>query len=336
MSFREPLYVGPVHSEPIHVVQLTSDDVLAQAEALPFWSQEYTQLDKGEFSGAVTSVSCHGVQLFRETMNRAVDEIASAPANSYVVGLPTIIEGTASWGLQPLSRDSLITLDKNTELMFRTSHLSEITATVIAADRLEAYAEKVERVDLSKLMSKVKPVETIKPELADRLCNILIGGAQHIMDINSSEQALKIWRHLEDDLLDAVMQSLMQVSENPIRNNEHRIHRHIVNRVRELTLMNQDQMLSIGDLCRALNISRRTLNHAFTRVLGITPVAYIRNVRLQRIREELQSSAFQVTTIADVAAKWGFWHMSLFSRYYRELFGECPNETLQRSRTINI
>ena len=105
--------------------------------------------------------------------------------------------------------------------------------------------------------------------------------------------------------------------------------------MRELTLSSYGYPLTIGELCTALRISRRTLNHAFARVLGVTPVAYMRNVRLHRVRAELQSSPYQVTTIANVASKWGFWHMSLFSRYYRELFGECPNETLERARTLS-
>ncbi|UCG61547.1 MAG: helix-turn-helix domain-containing protein [Candidatus Zixiibacteriota bacterium] len=37
-----------------------------------------------------------------------------------------------------------------------------------------------------------------------------------------------------------------------------------------------------------------------------------------------------LTTIADVANHWGFWHMGQFSADYRRLFGELPLETLRR------
>jgi AraC family ethanolamine operon transcriptional activator len=38
-------------------VKRNTGDVLEQADALPFWSQDYTQLSKGVFSGAENSVS---------------------------------------------------------------------------------------------------------------------------------------------------------------------------------------------------------------------------------------------------------------------------------------
>lgn len=335
MGFQEDFLSSAIAGDcQIHKVKRDTDDVLQQAEALPFWSQDYTQLDKGAFSGSVASVSCRGVQIFRETMNRAVDQIACAPANSYVIGLPTIVDHDSSWGLLPVQENSLLTLDKNAELVFRTSHLSEITVAVISAQRLEDYAAQVEWIDLPKIMEKVKPVESAQLVVAERLHNTLVGGLDHIGQLEENADIGQIWRHFEDDLLANCVRALVQTQDNPNRHHDHRIHRYIVNRVRDLTLTSYGYPLTIGELCTTLRISRRTLNHAFARVLGITPVAYMRNLRLHRVRAELQSSPYQISTIANIASKWGFWHMSLFSRYYRELFGECPNETLERARTL--
>lgn len=331
-SQEEFLGTSPLGSPKIHLVQRTTSDVLEQADALPFWTQDYTQLSKGTFSGELNSVTCKGVQVFREKMNRAVDQIAAAPADSYVIGLPTIIEGDATWGLLPVKENSLITLDKNSELIFRTSNLSEITMAVISAQRLEDYAAQVEWMDLRKIMGNVKPVELISPELATRLHAVLRDGKRYMLENRDSADVHQMWRHFEDDLMITCLQALLQANNSPSQHYDHRIHRYIVNRVRDLTLSSSGYPLTIEELCINLRISRRTLNHAFIRVLGITPVAYMRNVRLHRIRAELQSAPHQVRYIASVAAKWGFWHMSLFSRYYRELFGETPIETLYRSR----
>lgn len=333
MSFREDfLGRSPLSSPSIHVVERKTTDVLEQASALPFWMQDYTQLSKGTFSGALNSVTNQGVQIFRETMNRAVDQIAFAPTDAYVIGLPTIIEGDATWGLMPVKPNSLITLDKNAELVFRTANLSEITAAVISAQRLEEYAAQVEWIDLRKTIENVKPVELVSPEIITRLLSSLADGMHYVTQYKDTADAAQIWRHFENDLMATCLQALLQASNTPNHNHDHRIHRYIVNRVRDLTLSSSGYPLTIEELCISLRISRRTLNHAFVRVLGITPVAYMRNVRLHRIRAELQSSPHQVRYIASVAAKWGFWHMSLFSRYYRELFGETPLETLSRSR----
>ncbi|ABE48810.1 helix-turn-helix domain-containing protein [Methylobacillus flagellatus] len=323
---------GSRGSYELHLVDRRPKDVLEQAEALPFWKQDYTQLDKGAFSGAVTSVSCQGIQIFREKMNRAVDQLASAPADTYVIGLPTMIEGEATWGMLPVKQDSLITLNKNTELLFRTSHCSEIAAAVISAQRLEEYAALVEWVDLREIMRKVKAVEQISSTIANRLMTSLVGGTRYISDVHESASVKHMWPNFEEDLMSTCLQALVQAKDSINHHYDHRIHRYIVNRVRDFTLLNSCCPLTISELCIELRVSRRTLNHAFLRVLGITPVAYMRNVRLHRVRAELQSAPDSVTSIANVATKWGFWHMSLFSRYYRELFGECPNKTLERTR----
>jgi len=328
----EFLDAGSLGSPKVHLSRRTTTDVLEQADALPFWSQDYTQLSKGTFSGALNSATFQGVQIFHEKMNRAVDQIAFAPTDAYVIGLPTTIDGDATWGLMPVKANSVITLDKNTELVFRTSNQSEITAAVISAQRLEDYASQVEWVDLRKIMSNVRPVETLSSDITMRFQTSLTDGMHYISKFCDSADAQQIWRNLESDLMATCVQALLQANNSPSQNYDHRIHRYIVNRVRDLTLSNSGYPLSIEELCVSLRISRRTLNHAFIRVLGITPVAYMRNVRLHRIRAELQSAPHQVRYIASVAAKWGFWHMSLFSRYYRELFGETPIETLSRSR----
>ena len=316
----------------IFTVRRTTKDVLEQADALPFWSQDYTQMDKGNFTGSVNSVASRGVQIFREAMNRSVDELASAPPDSYVIGLPTIVEGDGFWGGQQLDKNSLITLDKNTELLFRTSHSSEISVAVITEQRLASYAEQVEQLDIRKLMDNINPVESIPAHINKRMLATLFVGTEHISQMEDGINVHHIWRYFEDNMLNACLQALIHGSENGDRHYDHRVHRHIVTCVRDMTLSNQTEPWTIGELCAVLKISRRTLNHAFKQVLGITPVSYMRNVRLHKIRAELQSYPDRILSIANVASKWGFWHMSLFSRYYRELFGECPSDTLDRAR----
>lgn len=322
-----------LNSRNMHVVQQVTTDVLEQADVMPLWSQDYTQLGKGAFSGSISSITYSGLQVFRETMNRAVDAIANAPADTYVIGLSTLMDGDSSWGLLPVKSNSLITVNKNSELFFRTSTLSEIVATVISAQRLEEYAAQVEWVDLPKMMENVRPVDLICPSTSSHLLTLLADGPRQILQHSDTDSLDSMWNHYENDLLATCLQALMGTKENPKSYHDYRIHRYIVNRVRELTLSNVDSPLTISELCTHLRISRRTLNHAFVRVIGITPVAYMRNIRLNRVRRELKSKPHQITSIASVAIKWGFWHMSLFSRYYRELFGECPMETLIRCRS---
>jgi AraC-like DNA-binding protein len=76
------------------------------------------------------------------------------------------------------------------------------------------------------------------------------------------------------------------------------------------------------------DISVRALQEGFRRHLDVTPNTYLRNVRLDRVRDELSLKA--PTTVADVARAWGFAHLGRFASAYRERFGENPNQTNAR------
>jgi AraC-like DNA-binding protein len=89
--------------------------------------------------------------------------------------------------------------------------------------------------------------------------------------------------------------------------------------------------LSLGDICAAAGVNARTLQHAFRRHRGCSPMTFLRRIRLHSAHEELLRPA-RDTTVAGQAAKWGFLHFGRFSRTYQSEFGELPSQTLQRAR----
>jgi AraC-like DNA-binding protein len=81
-------------------------------------------------------------------------------------------------------------------------------------------------------------------------------------------------------------------------------------------------------LARLAGASTRTLHDGFRRHLDTTPMAYLRLVRLQRAHDELRAAGPHATTVAAVAHRWGFTHVSRFSQAYREVYGRAPGATL--------
>ncbi|MFF7640186.1 helix-turn-helix domain-containing protein [Streptomyces canus] len=76
-------------------------------------------------------------------------------------------------------------------------------------------------------------------------------------------------------------------------------------------------------------VSLRTLQEAFRRHVGMPPMAYVQDVRLQRVHRQLRTAAPGTTTVTAVAHAWGFVHLGRFARRYRERFGESPSQTLR-------
>jgi len=78
-------------------------------------------------------------------------------------------------------------------------------------------------------------------------------------------------------------------------------------------------------------ISLRSLQIGFTERFGVGPMTYIRRRRLERARADLLAATPARTAVGEVAARWGFYNASSFSRLYRAHFGESPSTTLARS-----
>jgi AraC-like DNA-binding protein len=82
-------------------------------------------------------------------------------------------------------------------------------------------------------------------------------------------------------------------------------------------------------LARLAGASTRTLHDGFRRHLDTTPMAYLRLVRLERAHAELRAAEPRGTTVAAVAHRWGFSHVSRFSQAYRRTYGRPPGATLR-------
>ncbi len=95
---------------------------------------------------------------------------------------------------------------------------------------------------------------------------------------------------------------------------------------------NPDLDLGVADVARECSVSIRAVQLAFRRHLGTTPMAYLRRVRLDRVRTELlAASPGSGVTVTGVAVRWGFARASRLSAQYRAEFGESPRDTLRRS-----
>jgi AraC-like DNA-binding protein len=86
-----------------------------------------------------------------------------------------------------------------------------------------------------------------------------------------------------------------------------------------------DDPLTASDLAVAAGCSVRRLQESFAAHLGISPMTYLRTVRLDASRRLLAEGS---GTVTEVAQRSGFTHLGRFSAAYRERFGELPSRTL--------
>lgn len=92
-----------------------------------------------------------------------------------------------------------------------------------------------------------------------------------------------------------------------------------------------DQLFTVTSLAREVGVSARALQQGFRQHLGVTPMQFLRGVRLRRARLDLLAGDPESgTTVAETAYRWGFTHLGRFADYYRSRYGESPSQTLRR------
>lgn len=304
-------------------------DADEHAACLSNWQQQYDQLSAGLFAGEFEEFCFGKVQLFRETLNQSVHQAGIAWPGSRTVAVPTIIDGTGWFCGETYSRHSMLTLGDGDELDFRTPRRLEILACTADAAALNTYALQVEHRDLEAELAghTLIPASPQQMEAFGSLLATMMASLRATPDLLRHPQMRAA---MEQALFATLLGTLPPAP--AILAPSCRTRQLIVARAREYMETHIDEPISVADLCTELGVSRRTLQYSFQDVLDLNPVKFLRAIRLNAVRRALkQAGGSERATVADIAACWGFWHLSHFAAEYKTMFGELPSETLRRT-----
>ena len=310
----------------------TTRDSDEHAEALKDWNQIYDQLSPGSFEGKVVDLRFKGLQIFRETTNRAVSQSGSSWNGCFVIGIPVAMKNTGLFAKQVLTRDSMLTFHSDQEFSLTTPEGFDVVAVAIQEATLLEAMNPDSHDQLRHMFPKSPTVMVAEPHLIDELRNCLLA----IFDPASFEPALlrhpQVQRAMSSAIIGHLAEVLNSSSHAPLPTRSFKGRCHVVKDATNYALANTTEPITVADLCQKLNISRRMLNYCFQEVLETNPVHYLRSLRLNGVRRELRQPLPASTQIRDIAGKWGFWHLPRFAAEYRALFVELPSDTARNSR----
>lgn len=99
-------------------------------------------------------------------------------------------------------------------------------------------------------------------------------------------------------------------------------------RAQEYIRMNVGEPIGPEDIAEAVDVSTRTLFAGFKTYLNTTPMRYLKDVRLDMVRERLSGMDPRQASVTTIAMDYGFLHLGHFCAAYKQRFGELPRETL--------
>jgi AraC family ethanolamine operon transcriptional activator len=302
-------------------------DADEQARNLHGWNQTYDQLTAGCFVGGLTELCVDHMQVFVETTSHTLRQTCEVQKDAYWFGIPTCPLGTGRIDAQTISADALAFRPGGVEFELLTSAGYEIFGVVVTGEALRRYAADVEGVSLDDRLPNAEVV-SIGAERKKQLCGLLRqllgGGVAGTAPLTSTArdnlQALVLASLFDVGALSTDMQAVMPA--RPRRQS-------IVWEARDYVLANRERAINVPELCERLHVSRRTLQYCFQDVLNMAPATYLRAIRLNGARRDLSNAARESRSVQEVAAAWGFWHLSQFATDYRKMFGIRPSEALK-------
>ena len=94
---------------------------------------------------------------------------------------------------------------------------------------------------------------------------------------------------------------------------------------------NAEYDITIQEIAAAADVTPRAIQYAFREHLDVTPLEYLRRVRLERAHKALTLADPARDTVTAIAGRCGFPHPGRFSSAYKAAFGVEPSQTLRRS-----
>lgn len=231
-------------------------------------------------------------------------------------------------------------------------HASQDTASILNPDvptRMRWHR------DATKLMLWI-PREALERRLAEHLGEPAGGSLSFELAIPSRHGLTQSWCRLLWDLAhnidhcgsewlnfrptvaaleDCLLRGLLQLhrhnySDRLRRRDDEALPRHVQRAVDYMREHIEDP-LTVGDIARAACISVRALEQGFKRHCNTTPLAWLREQRLERVHHVLSRQGLDSEPITTIAYRHGFAHLGRFAGYYRERFGETPSQTAARA-----
>lgn len=305
---------------------LDTQDMDQHALAQQGWALQYEQLSPGQFKGRIRQVQLSEVTLLREDTSIALRQRGRLHENVYGFAMALQDSPDLFFNGQRVPAHAIM-CGKGDEVDLTTPAQFTLIALVVERSLLNPLWERMYNKPLAHWLENqlVLVTSAAKANTLRDLQLTVLDQASALSLRNPDAQAL---RQLRDDILMEWIEALpSQVDTSELPSLQRR--KRLVDKACELMLSHNDEPLSILDVCSRLGTSRRKLNYAFQDVLGTSPVKYLRSLRLNGVHRNLRQAG-PGTTVQDVAAHWGFWHLSQFAQDYKRLFGELPSQTLLR------
>jgi len=312
-----------------HYARTRSIDAQEHGASLSSWDQRYEQISPGRFDGCLEDLRLGPVQVFREQTTQAVLQSGRPRTQTCTVALTHADQGGGWFCGHRLDQDRAIAISSAGEFDLVTVPGMQLIAICIDTEHLAAHAARIHGPQFELQLPDACLLENLnrsRGELQELMTSAMQLAQEQPALLAQPAMRRTLALSMSDVLLDCITPDHLQAR----LPTSAAARRRIVSAARLYMQAHADELITVPDLCEAASASRRTLQYAFEDVMHLSPVTYLRMMRLNHVRRDLLAHAGQ--SVGDIAARWGFWHLSRFAADYRSMFGELPSATRGQGR----
>ncbi len=195
----------------------------------------------------------------------------------------------------------------------------------------EAMEERLSRI----LMRPIdKPILFIHEVVGDNNAHAQNWWRQVWNLVNELDHDLDPWRShflledLERNLLTSLLFSFNHNYLDQLKSRESTAAPKHVKQAEDFIIAHLKDHISIDDLTELTGVSSRSIYNGFQSFRGTTPMKFILEMRLAKVREDLRIGCPE-KNVTDIATRWGFTQLGRFSVAYKKVYGESPSKTLK-------
>ncbi len=287
---------------------------------------------RGDYKAEVTRVDLDQLWMQRGKENLARIFRAATPANRVIVSFPGPAMSPTNLLAQAVSGAELAILKPGLSFSWRTFGASDWASMSLPTDHFVAYGASLVGRDLipSDLASIVRPPPSSLSRL-HRLHQATVSVARTAPDAVAHPDAVHA---REQSLIQAAFACMAQSTNHESVSGHQRAR--VLARFEAILEANPDTNLFIPEICKAINVSGRTLRNCCAEYLGMSPLRYLHLRRMHLVRRALLEGNPASVTVTEIATRFGFWELGRFAGRYYSLFGEFPSATLRRQLTDRL
>lgn len=314
------------HSDSLIKSIITSDvDHLAAVQTGK--NRRYTQIKPGKLQGSYAECNLSDVQLFRENLTVGM-RIEAAPNAQYMPFAAAFTDTDDLTFCGESVQGSRLLQATGGEWDACSRGVLNYVGAAFNRDTLKTNYLRLFKREFPRQWASSKVVQTC-PKAFNQYLYVL----KRVLALIESFPVLvtypQVCKSFNDAVLRAALDTLTPTMPYQEKLSPFSSRRRGVRRVLDYLHIHSNQVPTITELCQIAGLSERNLQYGFKEYMGISPVRYLRLVRLNGVRRELMLPTQKRVRVMDVALNWGFVELGRFSGEYRQLFHERPSETLK-------